>query len=82
MAKKSVKREIWKLQRPLFVSSEEMVNLVLAYTKGKKKLAQIPVDDKTMKKIFGKEDKVYALCHPDKKTNMLVIDQFVEEQDW
>lgn len=53
--------EIWKLQAPLFSSSDSVEAEVLAYTENKKKLAVIPMLPPQLDMIFKGEDKEWIL---------------------
>ena len=74
-----MRAKIWKLQRPLFYSGEAEV---MAYTEGKKRLAMIPMSEEAIAELFDDELKIYVKAKVNKKTGMLEVDNFVEEQPW
>lgn len=72
------KKEIWKLQRPLYSSDGSQE--ILGYTKDNKRTAFIAMDLDDVNELFEDDAKVYALARV--QNGNLVIIKKVEEQDW
>lgn len=73
------KKEIWKLQRPLFASNGGYGD-VLAYTEDKTRHAMITLPMEQVEEIFGDEPKIYVVGEV--KRGNLVVDDYAEEQAW
>ena len=70
--------KIWKLQRPL--ATNEEFPTVMAYTKGKKNMAMIPMGEELIEELFGDEVKLYAKARV--VNGVLKVKHLVEEQVW
>ena len=73
--------EVWKLQAPLFSTSDDVHAEVLAYTKNKKKLAVIPMLPSQLDMVFKGEDKIYVLARV-KRGVLQIKYKVVDEEDW
>lgn len=71
-------QKVWKLQRPLYMTGDYYE--IMAYTEGKFQMAFITIDEETMKRLFGDEDKIYVVGTV--KRGNLVVDEVIEEQPW
>lgn len=70
--------QIWKLQRPLATNRDEL--MVLAYTEGKQRIAQIPMAEEIIDDIFGDDLKIYVKGTV--KNGVLKIKKRIEDQPW
>lgn len=72
--------KIWKLQKPLLGPGPSGLPEILAYTKGHKNMAMIPMAQEFIDEIFGDELKIYVKATV--KNGVLKVKHQVEEQDW
>lgn len=72
--------DIFKFQRPRFVSGEEPT--ILVYNQSRSWEGRLPVEgnDKLME-LFEGRDKIYIIATPD-ENGKLVLDSMISDQNW
>ena len=74
------RQQVWKLQRPLRQFGYTGGQMILAYTKGKKQIMQIPANSAEIVSIFGDKPKLYVKA--EMVDGMLKVKKQIKDQDW